>query len=194
MLCVLCAVFFRSFKVGRLCVLIIWSNIVLFLVFHTFQSVMFVFDFSLLYYYFTRESGGKVLWWARLCVCLSVHLSVRKRHMRHLYRFLVHVAYGRSSVLLQWGDEIPRGRGNFGVFCPLTMHCNVLAAKGIIWSPIMSCSSRDHAIAAAFAANGIGWEGRDGSAQHGQSVICDCLVLLLLLEYGHFKLSFVTAS
>jgi len=36
--------------------------------------------------------------------------------------------------------------------------------------------TRDHSIAAAFAANGIGREGGDGSAQRGRSVIYDCLV------------------
>jgi len=43
--------------------------------------------------------------------------------------FSVHVAYGRGSVLLQQGDEIPRGRGSFGGFLA---HCNAFAAKGII--------------------------------------------------------------
>jgi len=28
----------------------------------------------------------------------------------------VHVAYHHGSVLLWWGDAIPRGRGNFWVF------------------------------------------------------------------------------
>jgi len=53
---------------------------------------------------------------------------------------------------------------------PLTMHCNALTAKWIIQSPITSCSTRDHCIAAAFAENGIGWERGDGNAQCGQSV------------------------
>jgi len=40
----------------------------------------------------------------------------------------------------------------------------------------MSYSTRDHSVAAAFAENGIGREGGDGSAQRGRSVIYDCLV------------------
>jgi len=44
----------------------------------------------------------------------------------------------------------------------------VFAAKGIIQSPITSYSRRDHSVTAALAANGIGREGRDGSAQRRQ--------------------------
>ena len=52
-----------------------------------------------------------------LCVCLSVRLSTRIRnHTRDFYQFIVHVAYGRGSVLLRQGDEIPRGRDSFGGF------------------------------------------------------------------------------
>jgi len=54
--------------------------------------------------------------------------------------------------------------------------CLLFAAKGIIRSPITSCSTRDHSIAAMFAENGIGREEGDGSAQRGQSIIYDCLV------------------
>jgi len=57
------------------------------------------------------------------------------------------------------------------------MHCNVFAAEGII-PFIMSCSRRDHSVAAAFAANGICQEGGDGSAQHGRSVIYGCLLVI----------------
>jgi len=62
----------------------------------------------------------------------------------------VYVAYGRGSVLLQQGDEIPRGRGNFGG-CPghskaLAIFAAAFAAKGIIQSPITSCSRRDHSV------------------------------------------------
>ena len=53
-------------------------------------------------------------------VCLSVCLSVRddiSGITRAIFtNFLsVHVAYGRGSVLRRQGDEIPRGRGSFGV-------------------------------------------------------------------------------
>jgi len=50
------------------------------------------------------------------------------------------------------------------------MHYNALAAKGIIRSPITSCSTRDHSVAAAFAENRIGREGGDGTAHRGRSV------------------------
>jgi len=75
--------------------------------------------------YFTRGNGGKVLWWARLCVsvCLWVCVSLCPRaylwsHMHDLYQFFMRVAYGRGSVLLRQGDKIPRGRGSFGGFPP----------------------------------------------------------------------------
>jgi len=56
------------------------------------------------------------------------------------------------------------------------MHYNALAAKGIIRSPMTSCSTRDHSVAAAFAENGIGREWCDGNAQRERSVIYDGLV------------------
>jgi len=64
----------------------------------------------------------------------------------------VHIAYGRGSVLLRRGDEIPRKEQFWGFSFPQTMYCNV------------------------FAANGIGRKGGDGSTQCGRSVIYDCLV------------------
>jgi len=104
-------------------------------------------------------------------VCLSVCLSVRQdisgiTRAIFINYFSLRVANGRGCVLLQLGGEIQRGRGSFGGFSsPLTMHCNSFAAKGIIQSPIRSCSTRDHSIAAVLAANGIGQEGCDESAQ-----------------------------
>ena len=95
----------------------------------------------------------------------------------------MHVAYGRGSVLLRRGDEIPREVVIWGFSSPLTVHCNAFAAKGIIQSPIASCSRRDHSVAAAFAANGIGREVDDGSAQRGRSVIYDCSVWFCFIHH-----------
>ena len=50
-------------------------------------------------------------------VCLSARISP-KPHVRSLPSFLVHDAYDRGLVLLRRGDEIPRGKGNFGGFFP----------------------------------------------------------------------------
>ena len=61
------------------------------------------------------------------------------------------------------------------------MHYNAFAAKGIIRSPITSCSTRDHSVVAAVAENAIGREGGDGSAQRRRSVIYDCLVLSMFM-------------
>ena len=57
-------------------------------------------------------------------VCLSVCASVCQSVCEHIYgatsaifaKFLVHVPYGRGSVLLRQGDETPRRRGNLGDF------------------------------------------------------------------------------
>ena len=60
-----------------------------------------------------------------LSVCLSVYVCVCVREDIFLTTrssftklFFVDVAYGRGSVLLRQGDEIPRGRGSFGGFLP----------------------------------------------------------------------------
>jgi len=99
-----------------------------------------------------------------VCLSVSVCLYISETTRAIFTNFSVHVAYGRSSILLRQGDEIPRGTGTFvgfssplfvGFSSPLTMHCN------------------------AFAANGIGREGGDGTAQRGRSVIYDWLVLKL---------------
>jgi len=69
-----------------------------------------------------------------VCVCLSVCLFDRiSETIRAIFtKFFVHIAYSRGSVLLLQGDEIPRGGGNFGVFLPLTMHCNAFAANNVM--------------------------------------------------------------
>ena len=57
-----------------------------------------------------------------MCVCLCVCLSTRispEQHARFFLSIFVHVAYGCGSVLLWQGDEVPRGRSNFGVFLPI---------------------------------------------------------------------------
>ena len=59
-------------------------------------------------------------WWSIVMsasVCLSVCLrAYLPNHTHDLYRFFVHVAYCRGSVLLRRGDAMPSGRGNFGGF------------------------------------------------------------------------------
>ena len=52
--------------------------------------------------------------------CLSVcPRACLRNHIHDIYQFFVHVAYGHGSVFLWQGDEIPRGRDNFGVFFPI---------------------------------------------------------------------------
>ena len=51
-----------------------------------------------------------------LCVCLSVCEDISRTTQVIFTKYFVHVAYGCGSILLLRVDEIPRGRGNFGVF------------------------------------------------------------------------------
>jgi len=53
-----------------------------------------------------------------LFVCVSARITPEQQ-ARSLPISFVHGAYGRGSVLLRDGDEIPRGRGSFGVFLPI---------------------------------------------------------------------------
>ena len=50
---------------------------------------------------------------------MSVREDISGTTRAILYQIFVNVAYGRGSVLLRQGDEIPRGRGSFGFFFPI---------------------------------------------------------------------------
>ena len=89
--------------------------------------------------YFARGSGGEVLRWVCLCVCLSdCSRAYLRSHTRDLFQLFVHVAYGRGSVLLWQGNEIPQGRGNFGGFHPQWQRIVTLTLQ------ITSYINRDH--------------------------------------------------
>jgi len=85
-------------------------------------------------------------------VCLSVLEHISRTTHAIFTNFSVHVAYGRGSVLLRQGDEIPSGKGNFGGCLghskALTIFAAAVAAaytaEGIIQSSIASCSRKDH--------------------------------------------------
>ena len=51
-------------------------------------------------------------------VCLSVSPDISGTTRAIITIFSVHVAYGRGSVYLRQGDEIPRERGSFRGFLP----------------------------------------------------------------------------
>jgi len=64
--------------------------------------------------YFARRSGCKILWWVRLCVCLSSRISLEPHTI--ITNFFLPVAYGHGLVLpLTWWWN-SKGRGSFGVF------------------------------------------------------------------------------
>ena len=87
--------------------------------------------------YFTRGNGGKVLWWARLCVsvCLWVCVSLSTSISLEPHAWSVPIFY--ACCLWPWlgpppaGWQNPKGKGQFwGFSSPLTTHCNAFAAKG----------------------------------------------------------------
>ena len=92
-----------------------------------------------------------------MSVCLSARISPEP--YAPSLPFLVHVAYGRGSVLLRQGDEIPRGRGNFGGRSSHSKASAIFAAavaaafatKWITQSPTTSCSRRVHSVRQASA-------------------------------------------
>jgi len=53
-----------------------------------------------------------------VCACVSLHEDTSWTTHAIFTKCFVHVAYGHSSVLLQWGDKIPKGWGKLGVFIP----------------------------------------------------------------------------
>jgi len=107
-----------------------------------------------------------------VCVCLYVYLSDRispgtTRATLSTFLRMLPMSVVLLGHVYDRPHRLPPGRDFSSA---LTMHYNALAEKGIIRSPITSCSTtctRDHSVAAAFAENGIGWEGGDGSAQRG---------------------------
>ena len=99
-------------------------------------------------HYFARRSRGDEH--VCVCVCLSVCMQAYLRHHTRHLNFSVHVARGRGLVLLRQGDEI-QGKG---AICPghskaLAIFVAAFAAKGIIQSPVMSCSRRNHSLCQA---------------------------------------------
>jgi len=91
-----------------------------------------------------------------MSVCLSVREDISGA-TRAIFTNFMHVAYGRASVRLREGDEIPREAAILGVSSPLTMHCNAIAGCKRIQP--------------------VGREGGDGSAHRRRRAIYDCLVV-----------------
>jgi len=131
-----------------------------------------------------------------LSVRLSVHEGISGTTHAIFTNFLrmLPVSVAQSSCgILTIGHITYRQEG---VFFPLTMHYNALAARGIIRSPITLCSTRDHSVAAAVAENGIGREGGDGSAQAKCNLRLRCLYLEpdCFSTFDLFKYSFMSTS
>ena len=138
-----------------------------------------------------------------VCVCLSVCLSARispETHARSFPIFLcmLPMAMARSFSRSHAAWRNPKGRSHFGGCLghsiTLTISAAAIvaafAAKGIIQSPITSCSRRDQLVCQTSAnRNPENSERRDAAYQPGggwwecaawaKSDICDCLVLYL---------------
>jgi len=117
--------------------------------------------------------------WRSIVLSLSVCLSTRISPEPHAWSLPVFLCTLPMAVARSSSGRVTKSQGegaDLGVSTPLTIHCNVFTAKGIIWLPIRSCSRRDHSVTAAFTADGIGREGGDGSAQHWRTVMYDYLV------------------
>jgi len=114
-----------------------------------------------------------------LCVCLFVREHISGTTRAIFTNFSVHVAYGRGSVLLRQGDEIPRNGQFWGVSGPfkaLAIFAAAVAAaftaKGNTQSPIMSCSRRDHSVRQTSAnRNSENYEHRQGGLSAGKGVM-----------------------
>jgi len=91
--------------------------------------------------YFTHRSGDEVLWWICLCICLSASISLEPR-ARSLLIFLcmlpVAMAWSCSSRVMKFQGK----RAVLGVFFPTDNALWCVHCKGIIRSPITSCSRR----------------------------------------------------
>ena len=94
-----------------------------------------------------------------LLVCYFAHGSGDEILYEHITNFSVHVADGCGSVLLRQGDEIPRGRGNFGclsgLFKSIGNLCCIQRSRVRCKSDhsiaITSCSRRDYSVCQASA-------------------------------------------
>ena len=122
-------------------------------------------------------------------MCLSVYLSVHEDisgTTRAIFtNFSVHVAYGRGSVLLRHSDEIPRGKGGFGVFFPIDnalysivfgTHTKTAEAIDMLFRMTTLVGSRYHVLDG-------GPDPPRGRGNFGGNVVAHCKVM------GHFTVS-----
>ena len=133
-----------------------------------------------------------------LCVCMSVcpwgYLRNYKRHLYHFLLCMLPMDVARSS-----SGRVTKSQGGgtvLGFSSPLIMYCNAFAAKGIIQSPVTPCIRKDHSVCQASAKRNpenlsagdtaYCWEGGDGSAQRGRSMISMIALLLLRLLFSLF--------
>jgi len=72
-----------------------------------------------------------------VCLCSSVEERISEITRTIFTKFFTYIAYDGSSVLLRWGDEIPRGRAILGVFFPIDN-----ASYSIAFGPIQKRLNR----------------------------------------------------
>jgi len=114
-----------------------------------FRSLIYVHEMLQVVRYFAHGSGSEVLWWARLCVCVSVCLSVclsasisPEPHARSLAIFLCMLP---MSVARTCSGRLTKSQGEGTVFRgDFLLHWQCIVTRSL---QITSCSRRDHSIA-----------------------------------------------
>ena len=95
----------------------------------------FLFEIFLIFFFTPPAAAvAKYVLWS-VCVCVCVCVCVREDILGTTRTMFVPVAYGCGSVLLRQGDEIPRGRDNFGGFFP---HWQCIVQHSI-WDTYKNC-------------------------------------------------------
>jgi len=108
-----------------------------------------------------------------LFVCLSVCLSVRQdisgttRAIFTKFLCVLPMSVARSSSSMFTIGCIAYRREGFS--SPLPMHYSALAAKGTIRSPVTSCITRDHSVAARLLKMGSAGKGVTGVHSAGEA-------------------------
>jgi len=125
-----------------------------------------------------RQLWRSIVTSTSVCVCLSVRQDISGNTRAIFSDFSVHVAYGRGSVLLPFFCRVTKSQGKeqfracLGHSITLAIFAAAVAAafaaKGIIQSPITSCSRRDHLVCQTSAnRNPENSERRDAAYQPG---------------------------
>jgi len=105
-------------------------------------------------HYFALWSSGEVLWWVCLSVYLSVCVSARISPEPHSRSLPISLCMLPMTMARSFSVRVTKSQGEWtilGFSSPFTIRCSTFAAKGIIQSPVTSCSRRDNSLCQATA-------------------------------------------